>query len=232
MATQRPPEPPAGSSTPDPSTGPPADRPTDPLATPPSLFGRLGSAEPRPREMAWREFYHRYVPVIRAFARSLGVRPGDVEDVVHDVLLGFFGTRATFVYDPAKGRFRNYLKTATVRALAARRRQGKVPTVSLGGGDGAARVAGELADANVPWVDDAWTAEWERHVLDRAMADVRQAYRDNKTFRAFELFAILGLPADEVAGRLDMTADGVYQAKKRVTDALRKRVAEMEADEL
>src|SRR4051812_19139565 len=215
VATQRPPEPPPGSSSPDPSADrpfdPPAAMPADPLATPPSLFGRLGSAEPRPREMAWREFYHRYVPVIRAFARHLGVRPDDIEDVVHDVLLGFFGARATFVYDPAKGRFRNYLKTATVRALAARRRrQGKVSMVSLGGAGGTAdaAAAAELAGADVPWVDDAWTAEWERYVLDRAMADVRQAYRDNKTFRAFELFAILGLPADEVAGRLDMTADG------------------------
>ena len=39
---------------------------------------------------------------------------------MQDVLLGFFLKSPTFIYDPAKGRFRGYLKVCTYRALRKR----------------------------------------------------------------------------------------------------------------
>src|SRR4051812_29101208 len=74
-------------------------------ATNPTIFLRLKESDSAPREIAWNEFSARYAPVIGGFARRLGARPQDIDDVVQDVLMGFFVKSPTFVYDPSKGRF-------------------------------------------------------------------------------------------------------------------------------
>jgi len=89
----------------------------DPLATNPSIFLRLNRSETAPRELAWVEFRARYAPVIVAFARRFGVTSHDADDVVQDVLVGFYAKSPTFVYDPSRGRFRAYLKACTIHAL-------------------------------------------------------------------------------------------------------------------
>ena len=70
--------------------------------TNPTIFLRLNAVEPAPRELAWDQFHARYAPIIAAFARRLGADGHDVDDIVQDVLLGFFATSPTFVYDPAQ----------------------------------------------------------------------------------------------------------------------------------
>ncbi len=81
-----------------------------------SLFIRLRDGAPA-REIAWEKFFERYAPIIKAFARKLGVRPHDIDDLVQDVIVRFFSALPEFSYDPAKGRFRGYLKTCTWRVF-------------------------------------------------------------------------------------------------------------------
>src|SRR4051812_49863872 len=90
------------------------------FVTNPSIFLRINQKEKRPRELAWTEFRDRYAPIIAGFARKLSVKPQDIDDIIQDVLLGFFAKSPTFVYDPAKGRFRGYLKVCTFRAMRDR----------------------------------------------------------------------------------------------------------------
>src|SRR3954467_9102278 len=88
------------------------------VATNPSIFLRLKQTDAVPREFAWDEVHALYAPIIASFAQRLGCRgEPDVDDVVQDVLLGFFSKSPTFIYDPGKGRFRGYLKVCTYRAL-------------------------------------------------------------------------------------------------------------------
>src|SRR5262245_62159379 len=95
-------------------------QPTFNATTNASIFMRLNASDDRPRELAWDEFSARYVPVIANFARRLGGKPQDVDDVIQNVMLGFFLKSPTFVYDPSKGRFRGYLKVCTYHALQKR----------------------------------------------------------------------------------------------------------------
>src|SRR5205085_7778264 len=76
------------------------------------------------RELAWTEFHCRYAPIIAGFARKLGARPQDIDDIVQDVLASFFGSSAKFRYDPGKGRFRGFLKTCTFHQLLKNKEQG------------------------------------------------------------------------------------------------------------
>ena len=193
----------------------------DPLSTSPSIFLRLNRTERAPRELAWAEFRARYAPVIAAFAKRFGVTSHDADDVVQDVILGFYAKSPTFVYEPARGRFRSYLKACTIHALqkragAARPKQ----TVALGDLDPAA-----------PEAERAWGDLWSQQLLRRALEQTKAQYKDRDTFRAFMLTAIDGKSPADAAAQLGMTLASVYKARARVTEAVRARLDVLSADE-
>jgi RNA polymerase sigma-70 factor (ECF subfamily) len=191
-------------------------------ATRHTLFLRLRPDAPA-REYAWREFHEIYAPIIAGFARKMGAREQDVADLVQDVLLGFFSASPKFAYDPARGRFRGYLKTCTWRAF-----QQRFGTRLRGDQRDLADIdAGELC------VDQAWNDVWEGEKLQQALDCVREEYvswpERAKTFQAFEMYVLLERPADEVAAELGMSVDSVHQAKSRISRAIR---AAMEQDDI
>ena len=192
----------------------------DPLSTQASMFARLREADHVRREAAWREFRDRYGPVIAGFARKLGARPGDVDDVVQEVILAMIAVSPTFRYDRSKGRFRGYLKVVTlrfIRSIAGKRARLKsVPLDSI---------ADESAD-----LEHAWVAEWQRQLLARAMDELRDEYRAGRTFEAYEQYVLLDRPAQDVADEFGISVASVYQAKTRVTNALRRKVREWERE--
>lgn len=184
------------------------------IETNPTIFLRMKSGDPQPRELAWEEFHARYAPVIAAFARRLGVSAIDVDDVVQDVLIGFFAKSPTFVYDPSQGRFRGYLKVCTCRAL--HRRAGKE-----------ARFKGQpldLVDPGAVAVEQVWTDVWERERLRQALEEIRLSLTAGKTFAAFEQYVIQGKPAEAVAEKLGLHINSVYRAKEQVTGMLQQKL--------
>jgi RNA polymerase sigma factor (sigma-70 family) len=195
------------------------DSSSTPPQTNPSIFLRLNRTDTAARELAWQEFHQRYAPSIAAFARQIGVRNGELDDVVQDVLLGFFAKSPRFVYDPAKGRFRGYLKTCTFHAVQRRLgRDAKFRGVPL-----------EQVDADALEVEQAWNDIWEQEQLRRAVEALREEMGTTKTFRAFEMYVILDLPPQDVSERLDMHIDNVYRAKETVTRRLRERLSAIRA---
>lgn len=182
--------------------------------TNPTIFLRLNAKDPKPRELAWEEFNARYAPIIAAFARKLGASANDADDVVQDVLLGFFAKSPTFVYDPAQGRFRGYLKVCAVRALG--RRAGKN-----------ARFKGQPIDQIDPQavaVEQEWNDVWEQQRLRTAMEEIRASMPDSRTFAAFEQYVVLDQPADQVAQKLGMHINSVYRAKEQITGMLQQKL--------
>jgi RNA polymerase sigma factor (sigma-70 family) len=186
----------------------------DPQSTRKSLLMRLRPGESA-REIAWHEFHARYSPIIAGFCRRMGVRTQDIADIIQDVLLGFFAVVPTFEYDPAKGRFRGYLKACTWRIFQRRLEKDlRLNGRSLSGVDPA-----DIA------VESAWNDVWESERLHQALEVVRERYLarsdDAPTFRAFEMYVLLGRSPAEVANELGISADSVYQAKARVSKALK-----------
>src|SRR6266850_175841 len=82
-----------------------------------SIFIGLKTQSPATRELAWTEFHRRYAPIIRGFARKLGAPSAHLDDIVQDILIGFYSAAPNYIYDPAKGRFRGYLKKCVVSAI-------------------------------------------------------------------------------------------------------------------
>ena len=75
---------------------------------------------------------------------------------------GFFSVSGQFEYDPAKGRFRGYLKRATLNAVRARYRRHRAPAQL----EDKSLVADPTTDAV------AWDHEWWLSVLNRALREV------------------------------------------------------------
>src|SRR5262245_15106637 len=194
------------------------------LPTSATLLLRIRPDAPA-RELAWEDFHRCYAPMIAGFARKMGAKSQDREDVVQDVMTGLFSASRNFVYDPRKGRFRGFLKVCTFRAV--RRRLGEnmrfqgVPITGI--------------NPEALEIDQVWNDVWEHEHLRRALREVRQRYQSNsqmfRTYRAFELFALLEHPAEQVAQRLEMSVDSVHQAKSRITGALREKLKALEETE-
>lgn len=194
-----------------------------------SIFVKLKSSDPAPRELAWRQFYERYAPVILSYARRKGASDQHAEEVVQNVITGFFEASPQFVYDPARGRFRGYLKTCVGRTMSRTRRDSSrnvpVPVDEI-----------DVADSRHENGDDEelWEQLWRQQLLRRAIDVTRQHYQRRgklKTFEAFEQNVLLGTPAPQVAQKLGMNVASVHTAKLRVTEKLKEIRAILQDDE-
>ena len=186
-----------------------------------SLFARLAAGDSQVRELAWNEFWLRYSPIIAAFATRCGAERQEIDDIMQDVLAGFFGVSHCFDYDSSQGRFRGYLKTCTVRA--AIRRAGKnlrfrgIPLDEL--------PQAELA------VEPLWNDVWEQQLIGRALLILRAECDNNLAFRAFEQYVLLDRAAADVSAELGTSVNNVQQSKSRMTKRLREIVQCLVAQE-
>jgi RNA polymerase sigma-70 factor (ECF subfamily) len=168
-------------------------------------------------EAAWVTFCERYEPIIAGFARRQGIPGSQVPDVVQQVILGFFAAQPRFVYDPARGRFRGYLKSCVAHEVQ------RVRTSAAASARREEAVA--VPDLAAESVDLTWDAEWEAQQLRQALERVRARYREGKTFEAFHRTFVLDQPAEQVAADLQMSLNSIYQARARVLAKLRIELA-------
>jgi RNA polymerase sigma-70 factor (ECF subfamily) len=173
---------------------------------------------------AWAEFCDRYSELIRAFARRQGLQAADCDEVLQDVLLALTQSMPGFEYDPARGKFRSYLKTVVLHAVYRRFCQ-KRGAVNLEDIEAAVRTAtGDVA------VEEAWETEWRQYHLRLALKAVSAEFNDADR-AAFEAYAIRGDAADEVAAANGLSVDQVYQAKSRILRRLSKVIEQQVAEE-
>lgn len=176
-----------------------------------TLLQRL-KADGTAREIAWNEFYALYGPIIARFARARGVRREDIDELIQDIVSGFFAVQPRFVYDPTKGRFRAYLMACVANAVRTRLRRISAEPRQSGGQPVLEASSSDETD---------WDAAWKQATLDAAVARLREHYGDNTTFQAFDAVVIRGQSPDAVAASLGLSRDSVYQAKTRLLAKLR-----------
>lgn len=190
-------------------------------ATHTTLLARMSAGQD---SAAWSEFVDRYGSLIRRFCVLRGLQTSDADDVLQDVLVDLNRAMPNFRYDPTKGKFRSYLKTVVVHAIARKFRQ-PTPQASLG----------DMASAILPASDDAaaeeqWEYEWRQYHLSHAMHVIRGEFAE-KEILAFERYALAGDDAKRVATDLGMSSDHVYQAKSRITRRLAILIEQAVAEE-
>ncbi len=165
----------------------------------------------------WFEFNRIYRPLIRNILINKGLRGQELEDVIQEVYLALLTTLDRFQYDPAKGKFRNWVGRIAQRAASAYyRKSPALPVDPADLDDTQSRDAGALPDC-----DD------QRMALCLQMARTRF---DEQTWAPFHLRVIEGTPIDEVERITKMKRNAIYQAVHRVKTCLRDMLAQLDAE--
>ena len=182
--------------------------------TRPTLLKRLGDgADP----LAWDEFFDRYWRLIYAFARRRGCSDHTAEEVVQEVMLAVFQQQDVFSYDPARGRFRDWLG-AVVRNKVALHRRRPANRLRAPGGDCRRASVDCQADDHPP--EATWQTAFEQALL-LVLLDAVRREMNPRTYQAFELFTLHELSGRAVARLTGLTRNAVYQARKNVLARLK-----------
>ncbi len=170
---------------------------------------------------SWKEFVDLYGPLISRFLRKLGVVEADTADLTQEVFAIVVRRLPSFKYDPAKGRFRGWLKTVTIRrALRFFAQQRRTPLSP--GGTAVLEVFLQQPDPH-DQLEEMWEQEWRQRVLEAAMDQVRRQV-SQPIWRTFQMTVLHGSPAQQVAEGLGMSVGQVYVNKCRVLKRLRQVV--------
>jgi RNA polymerase sigma-70 factor (ECF subfamily) len=192
--------------------------------TRPSLLLRI--RDPHDTE-AWQTFVEVYGRLVYRHCRGKGLRHEDAENITQEVFAQVSQSIRAFDYRPDRGRFRDWLGTATRHEVHRfLKKEARAPHA---GGDAA---AGDVLGNVVAREEDTnWDEAFQAHVLATALARCRPHFTD-QTWRAFELAWLEKRPADEVAQELNLRIDKVYEAKSRVLDRLEQEVRELAEDSI
>lgn len=206
--------------------GPPSDRSTPDSAsglhTRPSLLLRLRDPADA---AAWGMFVDVYGPLVYGHARRRGLRHEDGEDVTQRVFARVTGAIRSFDYRPEVGRFRDWLGTVVRNEVNRFLNQERRAVHGTGGADDGC----VLDSVTAPAADTAWTAEFNAHLLQVALARCRPRFAESH-WRAFERVWLEHRPAAEVAREFGQPIDWVYTAKSRVLKQLWQEVQELADD--
>ena len=167
--------------------------------------------------VAWDEFWTRYWRAVFNFAKCRGCSEHTAEEIVQDVMLTVFQNRQVFRYDPAKGRFRDWLG-GIARNLVNKRRAKPAERVRAVGGD--SQNALELAEDPHAPADDVWQQAFDESLLNVLLDLVRREVAP-ATYQAFELVALEGVSAADAAKLTGLSRNAVYLARKRILERLR-----------
>jgi len=176
-------------------------------------------------QAAWQQYVDRYRPVIVSYARGLGFAADEAEDIAQEALLAFSAAYVRGKYERQKGRLSSWLfGIVHVQAMNWRRKR-----LAHFGPDSPARSTGSsLADLpSEQDLEETWCREWRSAVLRQCLEVVRGEVQQ-RTYRAFELFALEGRPAEAVGEELGMTPNAVWVAKRRILRRVRALLPLME----
>ncbi|HLN33421.1 MAG TPA: sigma-70 family RNA polymerase sigma factor [Gemmataceae bacterium] len=190
-------------------------------ATPLSLLERLKVAKPDASD--WQRLQEIYPPLIRSWlARVPGVRD-EIDDLTQEVLVVLFREMSSFERR-RDGSFRAWLRQVTVnRVRAFQKARQHRPIAGLG--EAADQLLAQLEDSDSNLARQ-WDRDYDTHVFQKLLAMVRGDFEPN-TWKAFQRFAVEGLPAAQVAHELEMSESAVVQAKSRVLKRLRQEAGEL-----
>lgn len=177
---------------------------------------------------AWSIFTSDYAPALYRFLRKRGLQDADAADLLQDVMRSVGGAIGDWNYEKHRGGFRAWLFTITRNKLYNHLRQGRKQR-----GDPQGSAALEIIHRTPDQEDELqqqWEYEYQTQLLGKAVAEVRPTL-EKRTWDAFQLTAMEGRAADEVARELKMSTGAVYVARSRVTAKLRDRVEALQREE-
>lgn len=163
---------------------------------------------------AWREFDRRYGELIVRYCRARGLQLMDAEDVRQLVLLSLTRAMPRFEYDPALGRFRDYLRRTVRNAITRYAMRHKNDEIGL---DSVTLESVAMIGA------DELDAEWERQWTRLHCREALRTLRTESNGEHVDVFECLlnGESIPEIAAAFGITPESVRKIKQRVKERLK-----------
>jgi RNA polymerase sigma-70 factor (ECF subfamily) len=159
------------------------------------------------------------------YARRCGLSAADAEDATQMVMMRLARVLPGFRYDPARGRFHDYLYRVARSVISDLQACPDSARRAVSDDDLLARVAGD----DTSRADDAFEQEWRDNHLRLALASVRET-SDPRSVEVFQRL-LAGAGVEQVAREFDMSIDAVHKVKQRMRDRVQARIAEQIREE-
>jgi RNA polymerase sigma-70 factor (ECF subfamily) len=183
-------------------------------------------------QSSWQDFFDTYWKLIYGVARKGGLTATEAQDVVQETMISVARQMPTFKYDRAIGSFKAWLlNTTRWRIIDQLRKRGPAAARHLAEDEVTPRTptTEELVDPTSRKLDDLWNAEWEKNLLDAAIAKVKRRL-DPQRYQIFDFYVNKEWPPEKVAKAFGITVDQVYLAKHRVTEMIKAEVKRLETE--
>jgi len=181
-------------------------------------------------QSSWQDFFDTYWKLIYGVAIKGGLTGAEAQDVVQETMISAAKHMPTFEYDPAIGSFKTWLLNMTRwRITDQLRKRGPFQAASHSASEDATRTrtVDKVVDPAGPDLDALWDAEWEKNLLDAAMAKVKRQL-DPQKYQIFDLYVNRGWPPEKVAATFGISVEQVYLAKHRTTEMIKEEVKKLE----
>jgi RNA polymerase sigma-70 factor (ECF subfamily) len=188
----------------------------DMLPTRHSLLSRLRIGTIR---KVWRDFFQIYWRLIYEVACKAGLSDADAQEVVQETVISVAKRDAWLSLRSKRGRFKGWLLQITRHRIADRMRR-RMKESGASHGSAVETLSIEQIDS-VPELssgfNEIWEAEWERHLYDAAVANVKK-HVNPEHYQLFDLYAVQQWPVKRITATLGVSAGQVYLARHRVFD--------------
>lgn len=173
-------------------------------------------------EAAWQRLFDLYAGFIFSIARSKGIKPEDADDIVQAVFADLARKLPEFEYDRSKGRFRSYLIRLVHWRIADKlnviKSDVELKKKTL-------EAAKDMSAADRSFAE----REWQQAALEEALRRIKPEVRPEH-YAAFVASTVEGQDTETVMQLYDLSRDNLYQIRKRLTERLRGKVAEILAE--
>ncbi len=175
--------------------------------------------------VSWNRFFTTYRPLIWMMAARYRLSPDEKEELVSAVMTDFFNAQSTFVYDRAKGRFRDYFSRIVRHKIYAlfrdrRRRQTREVQEDESLLDIADPAAARLEQ-------EQWDNEWRMHIFRQALEEARKTV-DSRKIQVFMMWQFEHMDPKDICRQFNLSLATLYNYRTLVLEALRKAVKELD----
>lgn len=181
-------------------------------------------------QSSWQDFFDTYWKLIYNTALKGGLSEVEAQEVVQETMIAVAKHMPSFKYDPAIGSFKGWLLGMTRWRITDQFRK-RQPTYecypSSYQTSTDVRTVERLIDPASQDLNALWDAEWEKNLLDAAIAKVRRRL-DPQKYQVFDLYVNKDWSPVKVAAAFDIPTGQVYLAKHRVTEMIVEEVKRLE----
>jgi RNA polymerase sigma factor (sigma-70 family) len=166
---------------------------------------------------AWRKFYNYFQPMLINFGRRLGLSTSQSEDAAQKTWETFVRLFRARKYRRERGHLHDWLFGIARRVMLNIKKD--LPREQLIADNQTGTSFWELIEDKKA-VKHTWNSEWRGLVLKYCLEEVRKKF-SSQTFKTFELYALLGNSAEEVAKELNISTNVVYISSCRILQKIR-----------